>query len=83
MKNLYRISSLSFALMMIFSLGCGTVKVTNDDDTRSGQHALTAEQCEESCKADFHECKDSPDKGGGPGASACAHEKNSCEKKCK
>ncbi|MFU8807080.1 MAG: hypothetical protein ACNA8W_24950 [Bradymonadaceae bacterium] len=82
MKNSGMLFAIFFALALVLSFGCSTVKTTGDDDVRSGQHALTAEGCQDQCKEDFHSCKESPDQGGGPGASACAHEKNACESSC-
>lgn len=74
-----------FATTLSFAFGCAGVSLTDDDgDIRSGGQALevSTEDCKAQCKDEFHECRQSPERGGGPGASACAHQKNDCEKSC-
>ncbi len=72
-----------FAVIASLSLGCSSLVVVDDDGgTATTGHALTAEQCKDQCKDEFHQCRNSPDRGGGPGASACAHQKNDCESRC-
>ena len=84
MKIQFRFLVISlFALLMLGS-GCGGfVLVEEREAPQRRNQALSSESCQDRCKRNFHACKDSPRRGGGPGASACAHEKNSCERRCR
>lgn len=68
--------------------GCSSIVVEDDDpDVATTDQALTADDddpksCEDRCMDEFHACRESPDRGGGPGASACAHQKNDCKAGC-
>lgn len=69
-----------------FSTGCaGLVITTEDDGVRQNRQRLetSGKSCEDRCKDRFHECRKSRTRGGGPGASACAHQKNDCERSCR
>lgn len=70
------------AIYITFMTGCAPMVVIDDDDVGQRDQALSSENCEEQCMDEFHECKNSDDRGGGPGASACAHEKNDCKDRC-
>lgn len=62
--------------------GCAAFMV-EDSTARRGQALESGKVCEDRCMERFHECKDDRVKGpGGRGASACAHEKNSCKARC-
>lgn len=71
---------------MALMMGCSTpsIIIEDDDGARSTGQALemSEEQCKEQCMEEFHACRNSPERGGGPGASGCAHQKNSCEDSC-
>lgn len=72
------------ALSLSLVVGCSSFSVTEDDDLATGDQALEADgvSCKDQCKEEFHACRESPDRGGGPGNSACAHAKNDCESDC-
>ena len=77
-------NSIAFvALLTTLLMGCSSLPLA-DDDVATGDQALTGDEgnCEEQCQEQFHECRESPDRGGGPGASACAHERNDCQDRC-
>lgn len=73
------------ALGMLVSTGCASIGLVVEDDgvseSRQGLHR-SGQSCEDRCKERFHECRKSRTRGGGPGASACAHQKNDCERSC-
>ena len=74
------------ALGMVLGSGCaGFGLVVSEEGVRENRQGLhqSGKSCEDRCKDRFHECRKSRTRGGGPGASACAHQKNDCERSCR
>ena len=82
MKHITTVFIVAIAMAL---MGCAPAAIAvedSDDDIGTDRRALSAEECEDRCMEEFHDCRNSPDRGGGPGASACAHDKNDCKSRC-
>lgn len=88
-----RVDKRLIALLFTFLFVSSACAVHMHDGPRTRRGALrSAEspaQCKQRCKSHFHSCKadatgpgKGKGKGKGKGASHCAHQKNSCEKRC-
>ena len=67
---------------------CSSTPVSEDHPLGERGQTLEEEEeiadadCETVCQEEFHACRESDDRGGGPGASGCAHERNDCKASC-